>query len=87
MRSQDYDDIPSTKFGCNKISHSKEQKQSYFDHKQTHCDIDLEVSIPIFHTTLQLMMMYHHTQFGHKRFSGSEDIIWTNLHQHLETQL
>ena len=27
--------------------------------------------------TFQLMMMYHHTKFGHKRLNGSKDIIQT----------
>ena len=28
-----------------------------------------------FHRTLQLLMMYHHTKFGNKRLSSSEDIV------------
>ena len=30
-------------------------------------------------TTLQLMMMHHHTKFAYKRLRGSQDIFWTKL--------
>ena len=29
--------------------------------------------------TISLIMMHHHTKFGSKSFSDSEDIIWTNI--------
>ena len=29
-------------------------------------------------------MMHHHTKFGSKRFSDSQDTIWTNIHYHSE---
>ena len=42
-----------------------------------HCDLGLEVSIPIFlHDTLA-MMMHHHAKFGNKSLSSSEHIIRT----------
>ena len=34
--------------------------------------------------TLQLMMMHHHTKFGHKMFSDTENIGQTNLHWHFK---
>ena len=34
-----------------------------------------------------LIMMHHHTTFGSKRFSVSEDTIWTNIHLHFEILL
>ena len=52
------------------------------------CDLDLEDSKLFFpHMTLWFMMLHHHTMFGHKMFCGSEDIIWTNIHQHFEPLL
>ena len=47
------------------------------------CDLGLEES-NFFRATLWLMMLPHHTKFGNKMFGGSEDIIWTNIHQHFE---
>ena len=37
--------------------------------------------------TIWLIMMQHHTKFGSKRFSDSENIIWTNIHWHFEILL
>ena len=44
-----------------------------------HCNLDLEDRTPpfFFCRTLQSMMMHHHTKFGYKSFSGSQDILWT----------
>ena len=37
--------------------------------------------------TLWLLMLRNHTKFGNKIFHGSEDIIWTNIHQYFEPLL
>ena len=44
------------------------------------CDLDIEHSEPIFCMTLWLMMLHNRTRFGDKMFSGSEDIVRTNIH-------
>ena len=45
-------------------------------------DLDNKDSKAFF--SLQLMMMHHYTKFSDKRFSSSEDIDLTNIHQHSE---
>ena len=35
----------------------------------------LKIATNIFHTISQLMMVYHHTEFGYKRCSSSEDVV------------
>ena len=52
-------------------------KRYYFDYINPHCDLALEENKPIFSITLQLMLLSHHTKFRHKRFSNSENIVWT----------
>ena len=42
---------------------------------------------PIFWKTIWPMMMHPHTKFGSKRFSDSEDIVWTNVYWHFEILL
>ena len=39
------------------------------------------------HITLWLITRYQHTKFDYKIFSSSEDIVRTNIHQHLEPSL
>ena len=51
-------------------------KQWHFD---LCCDLDLDRSHPIFHRTLRLLMLHHHTKYN-KMFCDSEDIIRTNIH-------
>ena len=36
--------------------------------------LTLQIANQLFHLTLQLCMMHHHTKSGNKMFSGSEDI-------------
>ena len=51
-----------------------------FDYISTH--LYLQDSDPIFGgMTLAnyVIMMYHHTKYGYKKFNGSEAIIWTNI--------
>ena len=40
--------------------------------------LTLKTENNVSHMTLQLML-YHHTKFGYKRFTGVEDIIQTNI--------
>ena len=40
-----------------------------------------------FWKTIWLIMMHHHTKFGIKRFSNSENIIQTSIHWHFEILL
>ena len=47
----------------------------------------LKIATQVFHMTL-LLVMHHHTTFGYKRLSGSEDTIWTKPgHMDRQTQL
>ena len=39
--------------------------------------VTLKIAHHFFHMTLWLMMMHHHTTFGYKRLSGSENIFCT----------
>ena len=41
-------------------------------------DLDLEDCKP-YAMTLWILIIYHHTRFGYKTFSGSKDIVWTNI--------
>ena len=41
-----------------------------------HCVLELKAANQSFCMTLQLMLVYHHTKFGYKKLSGSEDIVW-----------
>ena len=36
----------------------------------------LKKATPFFRMTLQLMMLYHHTKFASKRWSGSKHMVW-----------
>ena len=47
-----------------------------------HCDRTLTMKTEKQHFCIafQLIMMSAHTQFDNKRFSSSEDIVWTNIH-------
>ena len=49
--------------------------------------LTLKTANQSFWQTIWLIMMHHHTTFGSKRFSVSKDIIWTNIHCHLEILL
>ena len=42
--------------------------------------LTLKLAHKSFCMTLRLMMMHHQIKVGHKRFSGSRDIGWTNIH-------
>ena len=41
--------------------------------------LTLKIVFQIIPLACRLMMMYHHTRFGYKRFSDSEDIIRINI--------
>ena len=41
--------------------------------------LTLKLTKDLPHMTLQFMMMCHHTTFGYKRFSRSEDSTWANI--------
>ena len=52
------------------------------------CVLDLEHSKQFFfRVTLWLIMLHHRTKFGNNMFCGSEDIIWTIIHQHIQPLL
>ena len=71
----------SIKLGFKKISSSIDMVDTViFDYMNPHCGLDLEDSKPIFlHDTLAHDDASPY-QFGSKRFSDSENIIWTNMH-------
>ena len=46
----------------------------------------LKIANKSFPMTLWLMIMHHHTKFGYKKFSGSEDIICKNSDWSLDLQ-
>ena len=76
-----------TKFGCKRISSSEDIRiKTVMFWSYEPCDLELQDSNPIFCMTLQLMMMYHLSQFGYKKFNHSEDIIRTNWYSTLAPQ-
>ena len=52
-------------------------RQTFTDILNLCCDLDLECSNPVFHRTLQLMMLYYWNKFGCKWTSSLEDIVKT----------
>ena len=75
-----------TKFRCKRISSSEDLLSS-------HILITWSFTVTLtlktakkknFLETIWLIMMHHHTKFGSKRLSNSEDIFYTNFHQHFE---
>ena len=60
-----------------KFSCSENIVWTFIDTLKFCCDLDLEHSIPFFHKTLRLMIMYHTTKCGCKRISRSEDTVKT----------
>ena len=72
-----------TKFGCQRINSSENTvERVIFWSYEPHCDLDLEDSNSIFHMTLWLMMLHHHTIFGNKIFCDSENIIRIKIQLH-----
>ena len=64
----------NTKFGIKMICGSKHIIQTTFTKiLKLCCDLDLNHSKPIWHRTLQLMMLYYKTKFGCK---------WTRILKH-----
>ena len=57
-------------------------KKWYFDYMILWSDLDPEDSKPIWP-----MVMHHHTKFGSKRFSDSEDIVWANKQHSLKFEI
>ena len=53
-------------------------RKSYFDYMIIYCDLDLEDSKPVFPEDNLAHYDAYHTKFGSKRFSDSENIVWTN---------
>ena len=49
--------------------------------------LTLKSAYQSFRRTHRFVMMHYHTKFGDKRFSGSEDIVRTNIHWHFEPSL
>ena len=66
----------------------------YVGYISLHCDLELEDSnlllffffffLFFFCMTLWPMMTHHHTKFGYKRLSNSEDILWTKADTELK---
>ena len=52
-------------------------RQTFTDILNLCCDLDFECSNPVFHRTLQLMMLYYWNKFGCKWTSSLEDIVKT----------
>ena len=46
--------------------------------------LTLKTANKSFWKIIWLITMHHQTKFGSKRFSNSDDIIWTNIHWHFE---
>ena len=78
-----------TKCGCKRISTSDEIIHSHiFIIWTITVTLTLKTANKSFHVTLQLMIWWSlniHT--GNERFSGSDDIGWTNTHWHIEPLL
>ena len=62
-----------------------QQTESYFDYKVL--SVTLTLAYQHFCRTLRFMIMHHHIKFGNKKFSGSEDIRWTNIQWQFESLL
>ena len=69
-----------TKFRCKRISNSDNILKSHFFFIILSLTVTLilKTAHQSFWKTIWLIMMHHHTKFGSKRFSYSENIIWTN---------
>ena len=77
--------VPSLPIECSVIQ--KISSEDVVTEISPHCDLDIEHTEQFFlHGTL-VMMLHHHTRYGYKTFLGSEEIIWTNIHWHLEPLL
>ena len=66
-------------------------RKSFSDILNLRCDLDLKRSNPVFHRTLQLMMLYYQTKFGCKSTSSVEDtteivIFWLYKSSHNHTR-
>ena len=55
-------------------------RKSYFDYISLHSDFDLDDSKAAFGITLWLVVVHNHTKVCDTRFSGSEDLVQTNIH-------
>ena len=71
-----HDHVPSlvTKWS---VVYRISSRQTFTDILNLCCDLDFECSNPVFHRTLQLMMLYYWNKFGCKWTSSLEDIVKT----------
>ena len=83
-----HDVVPS-----NQVQSQKDQqfrryiRKSYFDYMTLTVTLTLKTANQSFWKVIWLMMMHRDTTFGSKRLSGSEDVIWTNIHWYFEVLL
>ena len=77
-----------TKFSRKKISSSDDTLESHILITWSFTvTLTLKTANKSFWKTIWLMMLHQHIKFGSKRFSVSENIIWTNIHWHFEILL
>ena len=71
-------------FSCKQISSFENvivwlYEPSYIFENSKTIFLPVPCAMSIFHMTIRLTMMHHHTKFGYKRSSNLEDIIQTNI--------
>ena len=72
-----------TRFSCKRISSSEDILESHnLNIWSFTVTLTLKKANQSLWKTIWLRMMHHHTKFGSRRFSHSENIIWTNIHWH-----